>query len=134
MSNAARRDASVAEGGNLILIRALRLSRAEKEIPMVVIRNVFHLKFGKAREAVALMKEGLALQKKVLAGEAYSTRLLTDVTGQNYTLVLELSVANLATYEANAPKLFANKDWQAHYQKIVPLVESGHRDIYTVVD
>jgi hypothetical protein len=80
------------------------------------------------------MKEGLALQKKVLAGEAYSTRLLTDVTGQNYTLVLELSVANLATYEANTPKLFANKDWQAHYQKIVPLVESGHRDIYTVVD
>ena len=32
---------------------------------MVVIRNVFQLKFGKAREAVALFKEGIAIQKKV---------------------------------------------------------------------
>jgi hypothetical protein len=101
---------------------------------MVVFRNVFHLKFGKAREAVALMKEGLALQKKVLAGVDFSTRLLTDVTGQNYTLVLELTVANLATWEASAPQLFGDKDWQAHYQKMVPLVESGHRDIYTIVE
>ena len=30
---------------------------------MVVIRNVFRLKFGKAREAVALFKEGIAIQK-----------------------------------------------------------------------
>jgi len=28
---------------------------------MIVVRNVFRLKFGKAREAVAVMKEGLAI-------------------------------------------------------------------------
>ena len=28
---------------------------------MIVIRNVFRLKFGKAREAVALFKEGIPL-------------------------------------------------------------------------
>ena len=32
---------------------------------MVVIRNVFRLKFGKAREAVALFKESIAIQKRV---------------------------------------------------------------------
>jgi hypothetical protein len=32
---------------------------------MIVIRNVFHLKFGKAREAVAVMKEGVAIQKRL---------------------------------------------------------------------
>ena len=32
---------------------------------MIVIRNTFQLKFGKAKEAVALMKEGLAIQKKL---------------------------------------------------------------------
>ena len=31
---------------------------------MVVIRNVFRLKFGKAREAVALFKEGIAIQNR----------------------------------------------------------------------
>ena len=54
---------------------------------MIVIRNVFHLKFGKAREALAVMKEGVAIQKR-LAPNA-SARLLTDLTGRHYTLVLK---------------------------------------------
>ena len=59
---------------------------------MIVVRNVFQLKFGKAKEAVALLKEGLAIQKKALADVDLSTRLLTDVTGPNYRLVLELTL------------------------------------------
>ena len=59
---------------------------------MVVVRNVFQLKFGKAKEAVALMKEGLAIQKRAMTDVEFSTRVLTDVTGPFYTLVLELSV------------------------------------------
>ena len=31
---------------------------------MIVVRNVFRLKFGKSREAVALLKEGIAIQKR----------------------------------------------------------------------
>jgi hypothetical protein len=99
---------------------------------MIVIRNVFQLKFGKAREALAVMKEGIAIQKRLAADG--SARLLTDVTGAHYTLVLELTVPNLATFEAMAPKVFGDKDFQANYQKMVPLVESGHREIFTIVD
>jgi hypothetical protein len=101
---------------------------------MTVIRNVFQLKFGKAREAAALMKEGLAIQKKALAGVDYSTRVLTDVTGPFYTLVLELTVPSLAAFESYAPKLFGDKDWQAHYQKMSALVESGSREVFNVVE
>lgn len=101
---------------------------------MVVIRNVFQLKFGKTREAVALAKESVAIQKRVLAGKDFSTRLLTDVTGPFYTLVLELTLPNVATFETNAPRLFGDKDWQANYQKMTPLVESGHREIFTIVE
>jgi hypothetical protein len=101
---------------------------------MTVIRNVFRLKFGKAREAVALFKEGIAIQKRVGAGLDFSTRLLTDVTGPFYTVVLELSVPNMAVFESNAPRLMGDKDWQANYQKIAPLVESGYREIFTVVE
>ena len=100
---------------------------------MTVIRNVFQLKFGKAREAVALFKEGIAIQKKV-SGSNFSTRLLTDVTGPFYTVVLELTVPNLTTFEAEAPKLMGDKEWQANYQKIGPLVESGYREIFTIVE
>jgi len=99
---------------------------------MVVIRNVFRLKFGKAREAVPLMKETVALQKK--AGVSVSSRILTDLTGPFYTVVLELTVPSLTAYEAEAPRFMADKEFQANYQKLVPLVESGHREIYTLVE
>jgi hypothetical protein len=101
---------------------------------MIVVRNVFQLKYGKAREALALVKEGLAIQKRVVTGVDFSTRVLTDVTGPLYTLVLELTLANLATFETYAPRLFADKDWQANFQKMVPLVESGYREIFTIVE
>ena len=101
---------------------------------MIVVRNVFQLKFGKTKEAVALAREGVAIQKRALVGVEFSTRLLTDVTGPFYTLVLELTVPSLATFESYAPRLFGDKDWQANYQKMLPLVESGHREVFTVVE
>ena len=101
---------------------------------MIVVRNVFQLKFGKAREAVALMKEDRAIEKRVMSGLEYSSRVLTDVTGPFYTLVLELTVPNLATFESNVPRLFADKEWQANYQKMAPLVESGYREIFSIVE
>jgi len=101
---------------------------------MVVIRNVFRLKFGKAREAVALMKEGRAIEKRVMAGIEYSSRVLTDVTGPFYTLVLEVTLPNLATFETNTPRLFGDKEWQANSQKMTPLVESGYREVFSIVE
>jgi hypothetical protein len=101
---------------------------------MIVVRNVFRLKFGKAKEAVALMKEGLAIQKRVMAGHEFSTRVLTDVTGPFYTLVLEITTSNLAAFESNAPRIFGDKEWQANYQKVGALVESGYREVFTIVE
>ena len=101
---------------------------------MIVIRNVFRLKYGKAREAVPLVKEALAIQKRALTGVEFSTRVLTDVTGPFYTLVLELTVPNLASFESYAPRLFADKDSLANYQKMTPLVESGYREVFSIVE
>jgi hypothetical protein len=98
---------------------------------MIVIRNVFRLKFGKAREAVALFKEANAIQKRV--GADFPSRLLTDVTGPFYTVVLEITAPSLSAFEAGAPQLMADKDWQANYQKIAALVESGYREVFSVV-
>jgi hypothetical protein len=106
----------------------------KKEPGMIVIRNVFQLKFGKAREAVAVMKEGRAIEKRVMSGVEYSSRVLTDVTGPFYTLVLEVTLPNLAAFESNVPRLFGDKDWQANSQKMTPLVESGYREVLSIVD
>ena len=102
---------------------------------MIVIRNVFRLKFGKAKEAVALFKEGIAIQKRA-AGPAmdFQTRLLTDVTGPFYTVVMEVTAPSLSAFEAGAPKLMGDKDWQANYQKVSALVESGYREIFSAIE
>lgn len=55
---------------------------------MIVVRDVFQLKFGKAREAREVMKEGMEIARKYNVGPG---RILTDLVGPAYTLVLESS-------------------------------------------
>jgi len=98
---------------------------------MILVRNVFQLKFGKAREAKALMKENEALQKK--HGGGSSVRFLTDVTGQYYTFVMEMTYENLASFERSATEMMGSKEFGEWYQKFTPLVESGRREIFSIV-
>jgi hypothetical protein len=99
---------------------------------MILVRNVFRLKFGKAREAVAILKDGIAIHKKF--GSEMSTRLLTDITGEFYTLVLEITVPSLTALESMQPRIMGDKDWQANYQKFIPLVESGTREVFAILE
>ena len=99
---------------------------------MIVVRNVFRLRFGKSKEAVALLKEGIAIQRR--AGVEMKQRIMTDLVGTFYTLVLELTVSNMAELEANMPKALGDKDWQTNYQKFSALVESGYREIFTLIE
>ena len=99
---------------------------------MIVVRNVFRLKFGKAKEAIALLKQGIAIQKQ--AGVEMNQRIIADLVGTFYTLVLELTVPNMGTLEANMPKVMGDKNWQANYQKFSALVDSGYREIFTIVE
>ena len=98
---------------------------------MIVVRNVFRLKFGKAKEATELWKEGLGLTKKL--GFTGRSRVLTDLVGQFYTVVFESTFESLSDFESNAKKLMGNSDWQAWYQKISAVTESEYREILNVV-
>ncbi|MEW5874738.1 MAG: hypothetical protein AB1752_06105 [Candidatus Zixiibacteriota bacterium] len=98
---------------------------------MIVVRDIFQLHFGKARDAKAAMKDALPLMAK--AG-AVNARLLTDVTGPYYTLVLEANHADLAAWQTFEKKGLAMTEWQEIYKRFVPLVQSGRREIFSVVD
>ena len=98
---------------------------------MIVVRNVFRLKFGRAKEAIELWKEGLALAKR--AGFTAKSRVLTDVVGQFYTLVFENTFESLSDFENSSKKIMSNSEWQAWYQKVQGLIESGHREILNIV-
>ncbi len=98
---------------------------------MIVVRNIFQLKFGKAKDAKALVKESLELFKKY--GHA-TPRYMTDLTGEFYTLVMESSYENLTAFEKSSQDTMGAKEFGQWYDKFVPLVESGHREIFNIVD
>ena len=70
---------------------------------MIVVRNVFRLKFGQAKPAVAAFKEGRALIKKL--GINAESRLLTDLVGTSYTIVHELQFEGLTAFEQEMKKV-----------------------------
>ena len=100
---------------------------------MILVRNVFKLKFGKTKDALAVFKEGQAFARRLGVGAA-PPRLLTDVVSSFYTLVLEQTFASLAEFETSSQTLMANPEWKSWYQKVLPFVESGHREIFTIVE
>jgi hypothetical protein len=97
---------------------------------MIIVRDIFHLKFGEAKQATALLNEG----RDALTKAGYPVdRILADVTGEYYTLVMESRVENLAQFEEALGKSSGVKEWQDVFRRLVPLVHSGRREILRVV-
>lgn len=98
---------------------------------MVVVRDIFQLHFGKAKEAIALLKEG----REHLGNQGYEVgRLLADVTGDYYTLVMESTYESLAAFEEAMSKATEDPEWRQAYSRFTPLVHSGRREIFRIVD
>ena len=98
---------------------------------MILVRDIFQLKFGKAREALTIWKEGTKILKKA---DVNVSRVLTDLTGQYYTLIMESTYDSLSAFESAMKTEVSSDEWKALYQKFVPLVDSGRREIFTVVE
>lgn len=99
---------------------------------MILVRNIFQLKFGKARDAIAAWKKGMAIAER-LGVERF--RLLTDLAGPDfYTLILEGTYQSLADFEQTSQKLMGSSEWQAWYPQVQALCEGGRREILNVVE
>lgn len=98
---------------------------------MILVRDVFQLKIGKAKEAKALWKEATALARKYGMPEG---RALTDLTGPYYTFVLESTHRNVAEWENSMSDPRGAEEWGKWYQKFAPLLEGGHREMFTIVE
>ena len=88
------------------------------------------MRFGKAREAKELWKEGVSIGEKYNRAPA---RIMVDLVGTSYTLVLETTYKDLGSYELALKSTLGAEEWEAWYKKFVPLCESGRREVFTVV-
>ena len=97
---------------------------------MFVERNVFHLKFGVGKHALHLWTE--YLRTACAADPAICVRLLTDLTGDAYVLILELSYDNYSDLEPSLCRLTRQPGWKAFYEQFIPLCERAERVLYKV--
>jgi hypothetical protein len=97
---------------------------------MILVRDVFQLKFGAARPVKALMQES----KKLMGDQVNKMRILFDLVGPAYTMVLEMTHTNLAEFEKEMGSTLNREEWAAWYQKFIPHVNSSYREIFTIQD
>lgn len=100
---------------------------------MLVARQVFQAKYGKGDELVALFKDFNArMQADGVTGMNF--RILTDATGPFFTVVTEVEVESLAAWEESFSEGMARPWMNEWFGKMVPLVESGSREFYRIVE
>jgi hypothetical protein len=100
-------------------------------VTMIIEQNIFHLKFGKAKEAIEIWKQIGEVMKKD-GRFNIRMRILTDLTGPAYTLIFEL---NIHSYMEINPMMYVwktNQQARELYQQFIPLCESGHRELYKI--
>lgn len=97
---------------------------------MIVVRGVFQAKYGKSDELVNLFKE----YDREWPTQGTNRRILTDLSGPFFTVISEAEFESFSGWEAEAKELFADERFGAWFERMVPLVESGHREFYTLVE
>jgi len=100
---------------------------------MLVARQVFQAKYGRGDELVALFKEfNTRMQEE--GGPAPRFRILTDVSGPFFTVVSEIEVESLAAWEGSFQEAMSRPWMGEWFGRMMPLVESGSREFYTIVE
>lgn len=95
---------------------------------MIVVRDVFQLKFGKAKQALNLLKPMVEKMNEQNIGKY---RLLSDLVGNYYTFVLEGTFENMENYQKLREQLPEN-EWREFYNQFTEIVDKGYRDMWTV--
>ncbi len=99
---------------------------------MVIVRDVFQIDPEHMKEAKEWARENREMSKR--AGFGSATRILTDLVGNYYTLVLEHEFQSLTEFENGLQKFMSNPEWQQSYTKMRKAVWGGHREVLSLVD
>src|SRR5215212_2208829 len=105
---------------------------SERQGPaMIVVRYVFQAKFGRGDEMVQAYKAAMTQLTEQLPA-VRRARLLTDLSGPFFTVINELELDSLATWESYRQEVFSNPAFQQMMAATVNAVESGRTEFYTL--
>jgi hypothetical protein len=96
---------------------------------MIVVRGTFQARYGRGDELVQIFKEASAIWPS-----GRNARLLTDLSGPFFTVVSEAEYDSFDAWQADAEAIFGDQRFAALFERMMPLVESGRRDFYNLVE
>ena len=98
---------------------------------MIQFRDVFQVKFGKIDQAVELFTQlSLPASEGVVMGQHFE--VLTDITGEMYSLVNEFVAGSMADFTEVTEKQFSQPEFERWFKQFQLFVEGGRREYYTI--
>jgi hypothetical protein len=98
------------------------------EAIMVIARDVFQVKVGQMDNVLALLEKARAEGQ----GTGDVSRVLTDISGNHFTLVFETSGESVDAIRERMMASFSNPELAEIMGSMMQYIESGHRTFYTV--
>ncbi len=98
---------------------------------MILVRNVFQVKWNKMDEVLAGMAQMRSLSEDL--GRPRQ-RVLTDLGGPMFTLVVEMEVESVDQWQQQQQQMFSDPKWQAAAANMPDVFESGRTEFYTIHD
>lgn len=98
---------------------------------MILVRQTFQAKFGKAGEVASRMRESHQIFSRVI-GTNHHWRVLTDLSGAFDTVVLEIELENLAEWESARTRMFQDEEFRQAIARSTEMFESGTSQFFTI--
>jgi hypothetical protein len=95
---------------------------------MILARQVFQVKYGHMDEILSALKE---FSERAQNSGGVS-RILTDLSGQNFTLVFETKAESMDAFWEGLQASFKDPEMAAMTGTFMQYIESGHREFYTI--
>ena len=95
---------------------------------MILVRQVFKVKFGQMDKVLAAFKEA----SESVQGSSTISRVLTDISGDNFTLVFEAKAESMDAYWSALQERFKYPEMAKMFNAMMEPIESGHREFYTI--
>ncbi len=95
---------------------------------MILVRQVFQVKFGHMDEVLAAFKAA----SESAQSSFNISRVLTDISGKNFTLVLETKTESMDAYWEALRASFEEPEIAAQSNSLMQHIESGYKEFYTI--
>ncbi len=98
---------------------------------MILVRQTFQAKYGKAGEVAGHMREASSVFSQAI-GHGRPWRILTDLTGPFDTVVLEIQAESMADWEQMRSSMFQHAAFRETIAPMMDQLESGASQLFSI--